>query len=154
MPESAIALNLFLPHTVKCHAAVTQVIDSRFIVKCDPIYIESQHQIGPNNKLFKLALGEEITFPITGQSIKNGVGAGILVLEIITDSDKKPQLLLLLYSLKWTEATTNEIPLDLNTINEEVDKMKAHHNYLDASTARATSLNQNKEVSYKNANLC
>lgn len=131
-------MNLFLPSTTKSRATVAGVIKSLFIVKCTPKYIESQRQIGPNTKLIDIASGEEILFPQPGQSIKNGVGApadGILVLEYSTDSDKNPKLLLLLFSMKWTEATTllkNESPLDLETINEEVTKMKTHFNYLQA----------------------
>lgn len=132
-------MNLFLPSTAKSRSLVIELIESLFIVKCRPHYIESQHQIGPsNNKLIKIAGSEQIPFPAPGQSIKNGVGApadGILVLEYVTHSDKTPTPLLLLYSMKWTEATTllkNETALDLQTIDEEVDKMEIHFNYLQA----------------------
>lgn len=124
---------------MKCPALARGAISNISIVPCIPKFIESQHRIGPKFKGIDLANhGAAFEFLVPGHSIKNGVGGaadGILVLQYITKPDDVPAPLVLLFSMKWTEATTllkNEISLDLDTINEEVEKMTKQFNYIQA----------------------
>ncbi len=135
---SNVTLDQFFSNTIKCGEGIRKTIHNTAVVPCTPTAIRSRNQLGDSVPLVSVENNHEYPFPQAGQSIKNGVGGaadGVLVLECLINSSKKPELLLLFYSMKWTEATTllkHEPPLDLNTIKDEVAKMSAQFNYLPA----------------------